>query len=382
MDEGLMDASSGVTIMEGRSNLTHRIGLCLILLVQVTLVPIIGFSLTYLIDIDRENFTIAIRTELFHWILIAGLVYGTVSLLLALVIGGYRPNSVVERGGWAATLGLSQRKYDPELIDISRMAAYSSPYGRMARMVNEHVGKNDNDLIAVHGGLQLLAVPSQVILISIPILIMEGIPNEYIQPNSAFELGMIGYLIALWLSFRIQPIISTRLVRIAALFRKILWRITKISWILPVIIFWGIARLVLAASLNWLSIDINHWHDIQLEGIILNLVAPEAEIPPTAIIDFLVAISVLPMATFTTISVLSGSNGLSPWMKTKDEDLENLSGHSLPAPKEKDDDLFNIPQLEDSLEQIENESIDEDEESNEDEQSQRMIDMPFNLFDD
>ena len=69
-------------------------------------------------------------------------------------------------------------------------------------------------------------------------------------------------------------------------------------------------------------------------------------------------------------------------MKTKDEDLENLSGHSLPAPKEKDDDLFNIPQLEDSLEQIENESIDEDEESNEDEQSQRMIDMPFNLFDE
>jgi hypothetical protein len=184
MDEGLMDASSGVTIMEGRSNLTHRIGLCLILLVQVTLVPIIGFSLTYLIDIDRENFTIAIRTELFHWILIAGLVYGTVSLLLALVIGGYRPNSVVERGGWAATLGLSQRKYDPELIDISRMAAYSSPYGRMARMVNEHVGKNDNDLIAVHGGLQLLAVPSQVILISIPILIMEGIPDEYIPHRS------------------------------------------------------------------------------------------------------------------------------------------------------------------------------------------------------
>jgi hypothetical protein len=382
MDEGLMDTSSGVTIMEGRSNLTHRIGLGLILLIQVTLVPIIGFSLTYLIDIDRENFTISVRTELFHWILIAGLVYGTVSLLLALVIGGYRPNSVIERGGWAATLGLNQRKYDPELIDISRMAAYSSPYGRMARMVNEHVGKNDNDLIAVHGGLQLLAVPSQVILISIPILIMEGIPDEYIQPNSAFELGMIGYLIALWLSFRIQPIISTHLVGIAALFRKILWRITKISWILPVVIFWGLARLVLAASLNWLGIDINHWHDIQLEAVILNLVAPEAEIPPTAIIDFLVAISVLPMATFTTISVLSGSNGLSPWMKTKDEDLENLSGHSLPAPKEKDDDLFNIPQLEDSLEQIENGSIDEDEESNEDEQSQRMIDMPFNLFDD
>jgi hypothetical protein len=71
-------------------------------------------------------------------------------------------------------------------------------------------------------------------------------------------------------------------------------------------------------------------------------------------------------------------------MKTKDKELENLSGHSLPAPKEKneDDELFNIPQLEDSFEQIENDSIDEDEESSEDDQSQRMIDMPFNLFDD
>ena len=36
----------------------------------------------------------------------------------------------------------------------------------------------------------------------------------------------------------------------------------------------------------------------------------------------------------------------------------------------------------DSLEQIENESKDVDEESSEDDQSQRMIDMPFNLFDD
>ncbi|MBT3356923.1 MAG: hypothetical protein HN534_06565 [Euryarchaeota archaeon] len=384
MDEGLMDASSGVTIMEERSNLTHRIGLGLILLIQVTLVPIIGFSLTYLIDIDRENFAISIRTELFHWILIAGLVYGIVSLLLALVIGGYRPNYVVDRGGWVATLGFSQRKYDPELIDIARMAAYSSPYGRMARMVNEHVENNNDDLIAVHGGLQLLAVPSQVILISIPILIMEGIPDEYIQPNSAFELGMIGYLIALWLSFRIQPIISNRLVGIAALFRKILWRITKISWILPVVIFWGFARLLLAASLNWLGIDISHWHDIQLEGIILNLVAPEAKIPPTAIIDFLVAISVLPMATFTTISVLGGSNGLSSWMKEKDRELENLSGHSLPAPIEEseDDDIFNIPQLEDSFEKNDSDSDDESEGESEDDQSQRMIDIPFNLFDD
>jgi hypothetical protein len=71
-------------------------------------------------------------------------------------------------------------------------------------------------------------------------------------------------------------------------------------------------------------------------------------------------------------------------MKEKDRELENLSGHSLPAPIEEseDDDIFNIPQLEDSFEKNDSDSDDESEGESEDDQSQRMIDIPFNLFDD
>ena len=47
---------SGVHTMEGRASLSHRLGLGIILLFQITIIPIIGFSLTYLIKIDRENF--------------------------------------------------------------------------------------------------------------------------------------------------------------------------------------------------------------------------------------------------------------------------------------------------------------------------------------
>ena len=360
--------------MEGRANLSHRLGLALILFVQITIIPIIGFSLTYLIDIDRENFSIAIRTELFYWILISGLTYGIICLALALIIGGYRPTMIVERGGWLPTLGLSQRKYDPELIDRAKMAAYSSPYGKMSRLVANRIKKDQSELFAVHGGLQLLAVPSQVLLISIPLIIMEGIPEDFIRKDSALKLGMIGYIIGLWVSFRVQPIISSQLVGFAAMFRKVLWRITKISWILPVIILWGCARLILQFSLSTLGIDITQWHDVQLEGVILNFVAPEAQIPETAILDFLVAISVLPMAAFTTISVLGGSNGLSPWMKNKEDELENLVQQSLPEPT-----LESTSNSEDNGNELQ---INEESDTNiEGMNEERMIDVPFDLFD-
>ena len=203
---------------------------------------------------------------------------------------------------------------------------------------------------------------------------MEGIPEELIRKDSAFELGMLGYVIGLWISFRVQPIISSQFVGFAAMFRKILWRITKISWILPVIILWACARVILQFSLTSLGIDISQWHDVQLEGLILNFVAPEAQVPETAIIDFLVAISVLPMAAFTTISVLGGSNGLSPWMKDKEEDLENLSQQSLPLPKDEEEIE---EQYEEEIENEEDNLISKDEK---DDEEGRMIDIPFNLF--
>ena len=81
-----------------------------VVVLQVTLVPIVGFSLTYLLDVDQDNFTVAVRTELVYWIVVAGLIYGLVSLVLAMFFGGFKPLRVVERGGWGPVLGLSRRK--------------------------------------------------------------------------------------------------------------------------------------------------------------------------------------------------------------------------------------------------------------------------------
>ena len=357
--------------------LYQRFVLYTVVVLQVTLVPIVGFSLTYLLEVDQDNFSIAMRTELVYWIVIAGLLYGFLSLLLALLFGGYRPASVADKGGWMPILGLSRRAGDPELIDRSRLALQASPYGRMARIVHEKTVDDGHDLIAVHGGLQLLAVPMQVLLIAVPLLIMEGVPEGVIKSDRAFELGMAGYMIALWMAVRIQPLVSGWLVAYAAMFRSVLWRISRFSWLLPVLFFWVIARTFLAASLNWLDVDITQWDEVQLEAILLHVVAPDAVVPDTAVIDFLVAISVLPMATFTTMSVLGGAHDMPGWMRGQESGLENLHMDLLEGPGESGSDEVVYPEESDPPEA----EGDVEEEAEEDDSS-RMIDLPFRLFED
>ena len=365
-------------------NPLQRFLLYTVVVLQVTLVPIVGFSLTYLLEIDKENFSVAVRTELVHWIIVAGLLYGVLSLVLALLFGGFQPTAVANRGGWLPVLGLSGRKSDPELIDRARLSLHGSPYGRMARLVHSKTSDDEYDLISVHGGLHLLAVPMQVLLIAVPLLIMEGVPEGIIQPDRAFELGMAGYLIALWIAVRIQPVISWRLVGYAAMFRTVLWRVSRFSWVLPILLFWLIARTFLAASLGWLEVDVTQWNEVQLETFILHAIVPDAVIPDTAVIDFLVAMSVLPMATFTTLSVLGGSHDMPDWMKGQEHGLENLQMDLLDAPQEDsgpEDESSHFASSEFS-EPEDPEEDGEDDEDESDEEGSRMIDLPFRLFDD
>ncbi len=350
-------------------SLRHRVAISVLVFLQVTLVPIFGFSATYLLKIDRDAFSVSVRTELIQWIVVAGLLYGVFSLTLALLLGGYKPLSVVSRGGWIPVLGLSRRKGDPELVDLSRLSLHVSPYGRMARLVDKKVRSEGIDLISVHGGLQLIAVPLQVMLIAIPLAIMEGVPESVMRPERAFELGMAGYLFSLWLAVRMQPLVSQHLVVFAAMFRTVIWRVSRFSWILPILIFWFTARFLLEASLEWLEVDLSKWNDIHIESLVLDAVAPEAEIPPKAIIDFLIAISVLPLATFTSISVLGGSNGIPAWMLSSEDRMENLQMDLLEAPDEE------VPTLEDlGVGDILQTELEDDEE-----EAGGMIDIPFEL---
>lgn len=385
-DEGLMLAASCGGHMTKRANpFFPRFVLAIIVLGQVTIAPIIGFSLTYLLSIKNEGDQLSFDINLaaLDWIIIAGLLYGTLSLILALVAGAYSPVSVVERGGWSTVLGLRRNVNTPELIDRARLNLQNSPYGKMARLVSSRT--DTYDLFSIYGGLQILAIPIQVALIAIPLLIMEGFPESYVEPERAFELGMVGYFIALWFGLRIQPLYSRHLIGIAAWFRNILSKISKFSWILPIVIFWVIARVMLQFSLDRLDVDYQTWHNVQLEAVLMKSIMPADQIPDEAIIDFLVAISVLPVAVFTTISVLAGAHEMPDWMRDPEEKIENLNQNLLEEEskstvemqisEEKTDDL---PLWQRTTNSTETNELDN--ETNEDES--RMIDLPFGLFDD
>ncbi len=320
--------------------LLSRFHLTLIMFCQVTIVPTLLFAIAYLIDLDINNASVGIRTEMFGWVIIAGITYGVISLILALIMGNFTPLYVSNKGGWLTLLLYNNRMNNPEIVDRARLAAYSSPYGRMSRLVYLKMKNEDYDIMAIHGGLQLLAVPMQVILIAIPLIIMEGMPNNIVKPDSAFQLGMIGYLVALWASIRLHPIICERLVGLAYIFRLFLGKLGRVSSILPLLLYWLFARFVLSLSLGWLGINYEQWHEIQLEQMIIQTIAPAATIPDTAILDYIVAISVLPMATFTTISVLSGYREIPDWMIGQEAKLENLRSKILDAPNE--DELENV----------------------------------------
>ena len=196
---------------------------------------------------------------------------------------------------------------------------------------------------------------------------------------------MVGYFIALWFGLRIQPMYSTHLIGIAAWFRKILARISKFSWILPIIIFWIIARVMLQLSLERLDVDYQAWHNVQLEAVLMKSIMPADQIPDAAIIDFLVAISVLPVAVFTTISVLAGAHDMPDWMRDPEERLENLNQNLLEeessSSEEKEESDLSSNELPPwSRTTNTKESEDLNDESKEDES--RMIDLPFGLFDD
>ena len=380
------------TMTKSKSPLLPRFFLATIVLGQVTIAPIVGFSLTYLLSIDNDgdNLSFDIDLSALDWIIIAGLAYGFLSLVLALVAGAYSPTSVAARGGWLTVLGLRRKVNTPELIDRARLNLQRSPYGQMARLVSSRT--EQFDLLSLHGGLQILAVPIQVALIAIPLAIMEGIPERFVEPEQAFELGMVGYFIALWFGLRIQPLYSRHLIGIAAWFRKILARISKFSWILPIIIFWFTARIMLQLALDWLDVDYSVWHSVQLEAVLLESIMPAEQVPDAAIIDFLVAISVLPVAVFTTISVLGGAHDMPDWMRDPEERIENLNQTLLEedASQSSNESEENSDPLEGfgtwkrtTGEGAQSENSNESE-SNEDESEDksRMIDLPFGLFDD
>ena len=92
---------------------SKQLVLVLLVVLQITMAPVILFSLTYLVHIDYEAAQVSIRTDLIHWVVSAGLTYGLISIALALVVGGFRPFFVANHGGILPTVEHESQDRDP-----------------------------------------------------------------------------------------------------------------------------------------------------------------------------------------------------------------------------------------------------------------------------
>ena len=92
-------------------NSRHRIFLMLVVLGQVSFVPIVIFGLTSLVETGWTEGSpyLLFRWDLIPWICLTGVFYGMISLILAMSMSGWMPASIAMRGGWLASTGIRGR---------------------------------------------------------------------------------------------------------------------------------------------------------------------------------------------------------------------------------------------------------------------------------
>ena len=317
-----------------RSTFFERLWLTLIICGQVIVAPAIAFSVTYFIDLGGVfGNRPLLRMDLIPWILSGALGYGMISLILALTVGGWMPVAVAEKGGWMPVLGISRLMKNPAMIDRARMNLLASPSGKMMKIVNREINDSNRELMEVHGGLQLLAAPLQILLAITPLLMLRFVPSTWLIPNRLLELAMIGYLASLAIILRSFPRYAERYVGIASKVRSFLVNVPRINWMFPVLFLWLVGRAIVGFAFDIMQPDIHQWQQISLEKSIIEAFMPvEVEVPETSFLDLLVALAVLPLATFTTMAALGGGrdnlpdwlvNGESKWENIEDDDIED-----------------------------------------------------------
>ncbi len=354
-----LQVTGRVSVTGQRSTLPDRLWLTIIITGQVIVAPAIAFSATYFIDFggilgERP----LLRIDLIPWILSGSLGYGILSLILALVVGGWMPIGVAEKGGWMPVLGASRLLKDPAMIDRARMHLLASPSGRMMKIVNKEMVEHKRPLMEVHGGLQMLAAPLQILLAITPLLMLKFVPSTWLVPNRLLELAMIGYLAALAVILRSFPNYAERFVGLAAMARRFLVNVTRINWMFPVLILWLIGRLIVGIAFDLMQPDLQQWQQISLEKSIIEAFIPlDVEVPETSFLDMLVALAVLPLATFTTMAVLGGGRyDLPDWLVNRDAKWVNMDDDIEDAMLLEDEDDSELKDEGGSDSQLESES--------------------------
>ena len=277
-----------------------------------------AFSITYLVDFEfgSENFTLSFKAEMIPWIIAASLAYGMLALLLALVFGGFTPISVVEKGGWKSTLGLTRSKRDAALLRNSRRNHARTPHARLTVMVNDRI-KKQHSLLSTHGGLVLLAIPFQLILVILPLAFIITTPESWIKEHRRLEVAMAFYLIILIVVLRVFPKFARKHITTAAFTRRWLVSMTKLSFLAPVLVLWLMGRIASVIVLSWIGADVNNLH---LEQSLMEDFLHIGSVPETSFLDLLTALAVMPLAAFTTLACLGGGSGTPPeWMRLGNE---------------------------------------------------------------
>ena len=299
--------------------LAARLWLTGLVFCQIFLTPMAAFSITYLIEFEMasENFTMSFQSEMIPWIVAASLAYGMIALLLALIFGGFTPVWIVEKGGWRAALGLTRAKRDAATLRNTRRNHANSPHAKLTVMVSDRIHKR-HSLLSTHGGLVLLAIPFQLMLVVIPLGFVIFIPDEWIRPNRRLEVALACYLIVLILVMRVFPKFARKHITIAAFTRRWLISMTKLSWLETVLVLWLMGRLASVIVLSWVGADVSN--TLHLEQSFMEDFLQIGSVPEASFLDLLTALAVMPLAAFTTLACLGGGSGTPPeWMRLGDE---------------------------------------------------------------
>lgn len=313
-----------------RGPLTARIWLTIVVFCQIFLTPMAAFSITYLLQLDMtgENITIGIQREMLPWIMAASLSYGMLALFLALVMGGYQPIRVVERGGWKATLGMSRGGRSASSLRRARENFSTSPHGSLSTLVNRRMMRG-HSLISTHGGLLLLAVPFQILLVTIPLTLVMMIPESIVRLNRRLELAILLYIIGLLIAMRLYPRFCRKYIGVATFTRRWLISMTKLSWLAPVLVLWLMGRFASLVVLGWMGQDTEL--SITFEANLFEAFLGNALIPETSFLDLLTALAVMPLAAFTTLAVLEGGSTKPPeWMRQQDDVVSRFDSMESP----------------------------------------------------
>lgn len=320
--------------MEGSSSkgsLVARLGLTFQLIGQIFVTPMVAFSLTYLVvfGASEGQLSLSVSMDMLPWIGLASLVYGMTALMLALAFGGFTPLWVVEHGGWRMALGFTRNPHSGAHRAHARRRYASSSHGRLSLLVHDRCTQG-HPLWTIRGSLILLAIPFQVALATIPLVLVLVFPDGVVAQNRQLELALLLYGVCLYLFIRLFPGFARRYITLASLARRLLGNTFRVTWAFPVLLLWSMGQISSSIVQRVFGSDMTL--NFQFEQNVFEAMISAQSIPETSFLNLLTALAVMPMAAFTTLAVLGGGSASPPeWMRPNVAEVDDAVQDQLDA---------------------------------------------------